>query len=76
MRRPFWLAVGLGAGVTAAYLVARWTKKQRQRLSPANLGRQAGQTVKDAGSLLSGMAREFRAGMTDKEAEIRTSLPE
>jgi hypothetical protein len=75
MRRAFWLTVGLGAGVTAAVLIARWSKRQRERLSPANLGKQAGQVARDTGSLLSEMAKEFRTGMAEREAEIRGGLP-
>ena len=75
MRRRFWLAVGLGAGVTAAVLIARWSKRQRERLSPANLGKQAGQVARDTGSLVSEMAKEFRTGMAEREAEIRGGLP-
>ncbi len=76
MRRGFWIALGLGAGATVAVLASRWTKRQRERLAPANIGRKAGQTVKDAGSLMGEVAREFRAGMADRGAEIRSSLPE
>jgi len=75
MRRTFWLTVGLGAGVTVAVLIARWSRRQRERLSPANLGKQAGQVARDTGSLLSEMAKEFRTGMAEREAEIRGSLP-
>jgi len=33
MRRIFWLAMGLGAGVTAAVMVSRWTRRQAERLA-------------------------------------------
>ena len=75
MRRTFWLTVGLGAGVTAAVLIARWSKRQRARLSPANLGKQAGRVARETGSLDSEMAKEFRPCMAEREAEIRGSLP-
>jgi hypothetical protein len=76
VRRGFWVAVGLGAGATAAYLSARWARRQRQRLAPANLGRQASETMKDLRALVGESAREFRAGMAEKENEIRGSLPD
>ena len=76
MRRVFWLAAGLGAGVTAAFVVSRWMRRQTRSLAPANIGRQAGQLAKDAGSLVTDAAREFRRGMDEKEREIRSSLPE
>ncbi len=76
MRRAFWIAVGLGAGVTAAYMVARWTRRQRERMAPANIARQAKGVANDAGSLLREALSEFRTGMAEKEAEIRASLEE
>jgi hypothetical protein len=72
----FWLAVGLGAGVTAAVMVSRWVKEQQRRMAPANLARQAQGTIQDAGSLLSEALREFRQGMQEKEAELRANMPE
>jgi hypothetical protein len=74
VRRAFWLAVGLGAGVTTAILVSRWARRQREALAPSNLARQARGTAGDAGTLLRDAAREFRLGMAEKEAEVRASL--
>jgi hypothetical protein len=74
MRRVFWVALGLGAGATAAVLAARWGRRQRRRLAPANLGRQAGNVVKDLRSLVGEAAKDFRNGMAEREAEIRGSL--
>jgi hypothetical protein len=71
MKAMFWVTVGLGAGVTAAVLTSRWIRKQRRAFAPSNLARQAGGRAKDLGSLLGDAAREFRAGMADREAEIR-----
>ena len=76
MRRIFWLALGLGAGATGAVLAARWFERQTRRMAPANLVRQAGGTARDITSLIGEAAREFRRGMTEKEAEVRTSLGE
>lgn len=74
MRRIFWLAVGLGAGATAAFMMARWTRRQAERISPPNLARQAGETVRDLGSLVTEAVTEFRRGMSEKESEMRMSL--
>jgi hypothetical protein len=76
MRRVFWLAVGLGAGATAAVMMARWTRRQAERMSPPNLARQAGETVRDVGSLVTEALTEFRKGMAEKESEVRASLGE
>ncbi|HXF57775.1 MAG TPA: hypothetical protein VNO34_09470 [Actinomycetota bacterium] len=74
MRRLFWLAVGLGAGATAAVLAARWARRQTERMAPANLAARAGEVLRDVGTLLEEAAREFRAGMAEKEAEVRAAL--
>jgi hypothetical protein len=76
MRRVFWVALGLGAGATAAVLVARWTRRQAERIAPPNLARQAGQTVRDAGALVAEALTEFRRGMSEKESEVRATLGE
>ena len=74
MRRIFWLALGLGAGATAAVMGGRWMKRQTQRMAPTNLARQAGSRAADLGSTLLQAAKEFRAGAAEREAEIRSSL--
>lgn len=76
MRRIFWLALGLGAGATGAVLAARWFERQTRRMAPANLARQAGGTLRETTSLIGEALREFRQGMADKEAEVRSSLGE
>jgi hypothetical protein len=76
MRRIFWLAMGLGAGVTTAVMVSRWARRQAERISPPNLARQAGETVRDLGSLVTEALTEFRKGMAEKETEVRASLGE
>jgi DNA-binding IclR family transcriptional regulator len=74
VRRIFWLALGLGAGATGAVLAARWFERQTRRMAPANLVRQAGGTVRDLTSLVAEAVREFRHGIAEKEAEVRSSL--
>jgi hypothetical protein len=74
VRRVFWLALGLGAGATAAVLTARWMEQQRRKFGPANVGRQAGQLFSDLGSLIGETVREFRAGASEREAEIRSAI--
>ncbi len=74
MRRLFWTTLGLGAGVTAAVLTSRWMRKQSERMAPANVGRQLGDTARDIGQLLQEALEEWRKGMAEKEAEIRAQL--
>jgi hypothetical protein len=72
----FWVAMGLGAGVSAAVLVSRWARRQAQRMAPPNLARQAGDAFRDVGSLIAEALSEFRQGVAEKESEIRASLRE
>ena len=74
MRRAFWVAVGLGAGVTAAVLVSRWMRKQTERMAPANIGQQLGGAARDLGQLAREAMEEYRKGAAEKEAEIRARL--
>ena len=74
MRRAFWVAVGLGAGVTAAVLVSRWMRKQSERMAPANIGQQLSGTARDIGQLAREALEEYRKGAAEKEAEIRARL--
>jgi hypothetical protein len=70
----FWVALGLGAGVTTAILVGRWARRQAQRMAPPNLARQAGEALRDVGALVSDALADFRQGMAEKESEIRAAL--
>jgi hypothetical protein len=70
----FWVAVGLGAGVTVAIQLSRWTRRQRERLSPANVANRAGQGVADLGSKVGEFIDEYRRASAEREAEIRKEL--
>ena len=74
MRRIFWLAIGLGAGTTAAVMVNRWIRRQRARMAPSNIGRQAGSAVGGLKGIFQDALSEFRAGKEEKEAEIRAEM--
>jgi hypothetical protein len=74
VRRIFWLAVGLGAGGTAVVMTNRWARRQRERFAPANLGRQAGETLSNSAALAGQVWKAFQNGAEEREAEIRASL--
>lgn len=76
MKRVFWLAMGLGAGVTGAVMLSRWMRRQQERLSPANIGAQVGEAVRDLGQLVRAAIDEGRQEMRRVESEIRSSLSE
>lgn len=74
MRRGFWVAVGLGAGVTAAVMVSRWMRRQRQRMSPANIGSQLAEGARDFRRLVQEALDEGRQAFIEKEEELKASL--
>lgn len=76
MKRAFWIALGLGAGVTATALVSRWAKRQRAKLSPSAVGPQAQELARDVVSLLREAVEEGARAMRDREEEIRAAIPD
>ena len=76
MKRAFWVAVGLGAGVAAAVMVRRFMRRQAERYSPANIGANVSAGARDLGQLFREALEEGRRGMAEKEAEIRASMPD
>lgn len=74
MRRAFWIALGLGAGATAAIIASRWAKRQSQKVAPANLGRQAKSGLSDLGALFRESVDAYRRAAEQREAELRSGL--
>jgi hypothetical protein len=70
VKRAFWLAAGLGAGVAGAILVSRWMRRQRDRLSPANIGGQVSEGLRDLGGLFREALAEARVATREREDEI------
>ena len=71
MRRGFWVALGLGAGVAGAIMSMRFLRKQTQRVAPANLAREAKGGLLDVAKLFSESIAEGKRAMAEKEAEVR-----
>ncbi|HET7235935.1 MAG TPA: hypothetical protein VFK59_05830 [Actinomycetota bacterium] len=72
MRRIFWLAVGLGAGIAGAVMTMRFLRKQASKVAPANLAKQARGGVMDVARLFSESIAEGREAMREKEEELRS----
>ncbi|MGZ5329045.1 MAG: hypothetical protein ACXWFU_11875 [Actinomycetota bacterium] len=71
MKRPFWVALGLGAGATGAIVASRWTKKQAQRVAPATIARETKGGLMDLSKLVSESIQEGKQEMERREAELR-----
>ena len=74
MKRPFWVALGLGAGATGAIIASRWTKKQAKRVAPTTIAREAKGGLMDFSRLVSESIQEGRQEMDRREAELRAGL--
>jgi len=72
VRRIFWLALGLGAGVAGAVMSMRFLRKQADKVAPANLARQARGGLMDVARLFSESIAEGREAMREKEEELRS----
>jgi hypothetical protein len=73
VRRLFWVALGLGAGVAGAIMSMRFVKRQTQRVAPAHLAREAKGGVMDVAKLFSASIAEGKRAMAEKETELNSS---
>ncbi|MGZ8593955.1 MAG: hypothetical protein ACXWYC_11720 [Actinomycetota bacterium] len=71
MRRIFWLAVGLGAGVAGAVMTTRFARRQASKVAPAALAREARGGLMDLARLVSESMAEGREAMREREEELR-----
>jgi hypothetical protein len=70
MRRLFWLGVGLAAG---AYMTRRATEAAHS-LTPAGIGANLADGLRELGAGLGAFGAEVRAGMTAREQELTELL--
>jgi hypothetical protein len=74
VRRLFWVALGLGAGIAGAVMTMRFVRKQASKVAPANLAREARGGLMDVARLVTESMAEGRAAMREKERELTESL--
>ena len=74
MRRLFWVALGLGAGVASAIIGTRFVRKQTAKVAPANLAREARGSMMDLAKLVSESINEGRVAMQERELQLRSDL--
>lgn len=70
MKRLFWLGVGLAAG---AYVTHR-ASSAAQQLTPAGIGANVADGLRELGAGLGAFGAEVRAGMVAREQELTTLL--
>ncbi|HEY2204266.1 MAG TPA: hypothetical protein VGH99_07315 [Pseudonocardia sp.] len=66
MKRLFWLGLGVATGV----MVTRKVADAAQRITPAGVGEQIGDGLREMAGALGAFGAEVRAGMTEREHEL------
>ena len=70
MRRLFWLGLGAAAGV----LVVRKAARTAQSFTPAGMAAGLSASIGQLGEAVREFGIDVRAGMAEREAEIRSAL--
>lgn len=71
MKRPFWIALGIGAGAAGAIMTTRFARKQAARVAPSNIVREAKGGLMDIAKLVSESMTEGQRAMRERERELR-----
>jgi len=71
VRRPFWVALGVGFGAAGAILVSRWTRRQVQRAKPAAITREARGGLLELSKLVAESVEEGKRAADERERELR-----
>jgi hypothetical protein len=66
MKRLFWLGVGVATGV----MVTRKAAEAAQRLTPAGVGEQVGDGLRELAAAIGEFGAEVRAGMSERQQEL------
>ena len=71
MRRLFWVALGLGAGVAGAVMIARFARRQADKVAPSRIAREAKGGLLDLAKLVSESIAEGERAMREREDQLR-----
>jgi len=66
MKRLFWLGLGVATGVVATRRLAELA----QRITPADVGEQIGDGLRELAGAIGAFGAEVRAGMNEREREL------
>jgi hypothetical protein len=72
VRRLFWLAFGLGAGVAGALVASRWMRQQADKMAPAHVAKEMQSNLIDLSKRVADSVAEGKKAMEDKERELRS----
>jgi hypothetical protein len=71
VRRPCWVALGVGFGAGGAILVSRWTRRQVRRAKPTVIARQARGGLLELSKLVAESVEEGKRAADERERELR-----
>ena len=71
MRRPFWVALGVGFGAAGAIVVSRWTRRQVERAKPTAIAREARGGLLELSRLVAESVEEGKRAADERERELR-----
>ena len=71
MRRPFWVALGVGFGAAGAIMASRWTRRQVRRAKPTAIAREARSGLLDLSRLVAESVEEGKRAADERERELR-----
>jgi hypothetical protein len=73
-KRLFWLTVGLGVGFGTSFRLMRAVRRAAARLTPERMTQDAVAGARSVGAELKAALDEGRAGMREREAELRAEI--
>ena len=74
MRRLFWVGVGVAIGVSVTRKVHATTRQVAARTSPSGIGANLADGLRELGAGLGAFGAEVRAGMAERESELRSMV--
>lgn len=73
-KRLFWLTVGLTLGYGSSFWLMRKVRRTVERLTPERLSRDVATGARSLGAELKAALDDGKAGMREREAELRAGL--
>jgi hypothetical protein len=73
-KRLFWLLMGIGFGFGVSFWLMRFVRSTVERYTPERVSADLTTALKQFGQDLRAAAAEGRAGMREREAELRREL--
>lgn len=73
-KRLFWLVIGAGFGFGVSFWLMRFVKETVNRYSPERMSNDLAAALRSLGADIRDAAKEGRAAMAEREAQLREEL--